>query len=205
MITMTSRRNQKNSHRLNPLRNSMNVQIGSFAENLTSLRSPQQTTTKLSIPVRQRNKKYDPVKHYFPVENLSSMLKKLKEVPEHMRDYKNSLETRMFKKKLGLEKSEDQQILYFQSKLSENIRRSKHRRESSFESDVNLQPEEVTSLPRAQILNLKTESEVPESMNLSMTEQNRPAKLMFKSLNHHRIASKYTLLRPLEHEAGTRK
>ena len=97
-LVLTSRNALKDPRKLNPIGNNISISNLSFTENIKSFVTPKIARVDLSLPVTKRSKKYDPSKHYFEVENLSTIMKKIKEAPEHMRDYKNHLETKMFKK-----------------------------------------------------------------------------------------------------------
>ena len=57
----------------------------------------------LSISSNANRKKHDSSENQ-KLENVSSLMKKIKAAPKYMIDYRTNLETSMYKKKFGLEK-----------------------------------------------------------------------------------------------------
>lgn len=114
-VPLTTRNRSKNIKNLQTLKKNFNVDLGSFADKIQAFGSPDKHLKKdLSQPVNKRSKRYDPSKSHYQVDNLASLMKKIKDAPKYMVDYKANLETSMFKKKFGLEKINDfQKTLHF--------------------------------------------------------------------------------------------
>lgn len=100
---LTSRKQRKTIKKLQPLNISLNGNPSTLADTIQAIKN--QGRTDLSVPVTKKAKKYNPSRHYYKKENIHTMMKKIKETPSHMRDYKNNLETTYFKMKLGLERN----------------------------------------------------------------------------------------------------
>jgi hypothetical protein len=114
-LPLTTRNNNKNRKNYNTLKKNFNVGVGNFSDQIEAFASPDKHLKKdISEPVNKRWKKYDPSKNYYHVDDLASLMKKIKDAPKYMVDYKTNLETSMFRKKFGLEKIDDfQKILHY--------------------------------------------------------------------------------------------
>ena len=115
------------------------------------------------------------------------MMKKIKATPSHMRDYKNNLETSMFKKKLGLERINTFQMILRQANIDINSTKSESNKDK-----LNFKPTK-NSIERN---NLSTETDMYDTENTMLKQNNSESpkmpnnsfKTASKSLNQHRIA-----------------
>ena len=132
--TLPSPHKRYNTRRKNPLNNSLAKETSPLASTIKATNESKNDRNELSQPVRIRNKKYDPSKHYAAKENCNSLMRKIKETPKHMIDYKHNLETSMFKKKLGLEKINDFQLSLHLANVDNKNTTLPKLREKSFEA-----------------------------------------------------------------------
>jgi hypothetical protein len=189
--SQTTRHKSKTSKSLHPLGRSLNARVGTFEENVVAFSSPPHLRGDISLPANRRRKKYDPSKNYYHRENLSTLMTKIKETPKHMIDYRNNLETSMFKKKMGLEKINDFQMALHQANVDNKAHALPKLREKSFESSAKKNTEQGVKLDRDSVASIETppvsKSKINEDLCSPITQRN---KLRFKSLNHHRLISK---------------
>lgn len=169
----------------------------SFAERLQEFATPQQKRMDLSLPLHRRNKKYDAGKEHAGAHNISSMMKRLRETPNDMRDLKNNLEMKIYKRKLGLDKLSDFQCKLQQSErehydlqLSKRDKSINHNKSMATDSSLKVRNEDLYCIDR-----VETQSTERKSTGTAKSAGR------FRTLNHHRIASKAKLAERLEHEA----
>ena len=187
----TSRLKSNTTKKLNPLGKSFNGRTATLKDGISNFVAPATARGELSQPVKKRNKRYDPSKHYYHVENLTSLKKKILETPKHMVDYKHNLEQSMFKKKLGLEKINDFQMTLHQANIDYKSNALPKLREKSFEKG-SPRREPVIHLEKDTSITIEQTPERQRmNQDLIVSPKKASKRLRLRSLNQTGLQSKF--------------